>query len=68
MLFWHSYLSRRMPICTFPGFSSGLSLCALLSLFHARFTLKRSQPSTVALSLAMIALVLWLAWPPAEPE
>gem|GEM_PF-6118107 len=70
MLSWRSHLGRRMLICPFPGFSSGLSLCALLRLFHARLKLKlkRSQPSTVALILAMIASVLWPACPPAEPR
>ena len=34
-LTWHSYLNRRMLICVFLGFSSGLPLFILLSLMQA---------------------------------
>jgi hypothetical protein len=68
MLSWHSDLGRRMPICAFPGFGLASSPCAPLRVFHARFTLKRSQPSTVALIPAMIASVLWPTCPAAETQ
>jgi PAT family beta-lactamase induction signal transducer AmpG len=35
VLTWHSYLNRRMLICVFLGFSSGLPLFILLSLMQA---------------------------------
>jgi PAT family beta-lactamase induction signal transducer AmpG len=35
---WHSYLNRRMLICVFIGFSSGLPLFVLLSLLQAWLT------------------------------
>ena len=52
---WHSYLNRRMLICVFLGFSSGLPLFILLSLLQA--WLAKSGLNVKALGL--FALVMF---------
>ncbi|SMP73205.1 AmpG family muropeptide MFS transporter [Noviherbaspirillum suwonense] len=52
---WHSYLNRRMLICVFLGFSSGLPLFILLSLMQA--WLAKSGLNVKALGL--FALVMF---------
>ncbi|HJU70939.1 MAG TPA: AmpG family muropeptide MFS transporter [Paucimonas sp.] len=52
---WHSYLNRRMLICVFIGFSSGLPLFILLSLLQA--WLAKSGLNVKALGL--FALVMF---------
>jgi PAT family beta-lactamase induction signal transducer AmpG len=54
-LTWHSYLNRRMLICVFLGFSSGLPLFILLSLMQA--WLAKSGLNVKALGL--FALVMF---------
>ena len=54
-LTWHSYLNRRMLICVFLGFSSGLPLFILLSLVQA--WLAKSGLNVKALGL--FALVMF---------
>jgi PAT family beta-lactamase induction signal transducer AmpG len=54
-LSWHSYLNRRMLICVFLGFSSGLPLFILLSLMQA--WLAKSGLNVKALGL--FALVMF---------
>ena len=54
-LTWHSYLNRRMLICLFLGFSSGLPLFILLSLMQA--WLAKSGLNVKALGL--FALVMF---------
>jgi MFS transporter, PAT family, beta-lactamase induction signal transducer AmpG len=55
VLTWHSYLNRRMLICVFLGFSSGLPLFILLSLMQA--WLAKSGLNVKALGL--FALVMF---------
>jgi PAT family beta-lactamase induction signal transducer AmpG len=55
VLTWHSYLNRRMLICVFLGFSSGLPLLILLSLMQA--WLAKSGLNVKALGL--FALVMF---------
>ena len=61
-LSWHSYLSRRMLICVFLGFSSSLSLSILLSLLQPwlalTLALARSLPSIASTLSVMFIIVL----------
>ena len=52
---WHSYLNRRMLICLFLGFSSGLPLFILLSLLQAWL----AKSGLNVKSLGLFALVMF---------
>ena len=62
---WHSYLNRRMLICLFLGFSSGLPLFILLSLLQAWLAKSGLNVKTLGLfALVMFPYTWKFLWSP----
>ncbi|HEX2530092.1 MAG TPA: AmpG family muropeptide MFS transporter, partial [Burkholderiaceae bacterium] len=62
---WHSYLNRRMLICVFIGFSSGLPLFILLSLLQAWLAKSGLNVKTLGLfALVMFPYTWKFLWSP----